>query len=75
MLRGKTNLLMRLKVNGQEQNYTNVRTPVDLLEKLGVVREHVAVMINDNVVRRANLESAELKDGDTVEIITMVGGG
>jgi thiamine biosynthesis protein ThiS len=32
-------------------------------------------VINEAVVRRAELEQTRLADGDTVEIITMVGGG
>ena len=66
---------MKLKLNGREEEFADVRTATDLLVKLGIERERVAVMVNDEVVRRAKLESTELRDGDTVEVITMVGGG
>ena len=55
---------------------TNVsrRDPV-LRVELNIQRERVAVVINENVVRRANLDETPINDGDTIEIITMVGGG
>ena|ERR1043166_919354 len=66
---------MRLRLNGEEQAYDGVKTAGDLLDRLDMKRERVAVMINGDVVRRANLDAAKLHDGDVVEVITMVGGG
>ena len=66
---------MRLKLNGRDEEFPGIRTAMDLLAKLGIERERVAVMLNDEVVRRAALETTELHEGDTVEVITMVGGG
>jgi thiamine biosynthesis protein ThiS len=47
----------------------------DVLNHLNIARERVAVVVNEQVVRRANLESTPLNEGDVIEIITMVGGG
>lgn len=66
---------MRLNVNGNEQEFNGIKTAGDLLSELKIPRERVAVMVNESVIRRTNLDSAELNDGDTVEVITMVGGG
>ena len=66
---------MKLNVNGAERDIESVHTAADLLEKLEIRRERVAVMLNNEVLRRANLEATSLKDGDVVEVITMVGGG
>jgi len=67
---------MQLTVNGQlRQVAGTTQTAADLLGELNIQRERVAVVINENVVRRANLAEAKLNDGDTIEIITMVGGG
>lgn len=66
---------MRLKVNGQEQDFDSIHTAGELLDALEISRVRVAVMLNELVVRRANLDSTELREGDTVEVITMVGGG
>ena len=67
--------IMKLTVNGKAEEFADLRTTADLLAALGIARERVAVMVNEDVVRRADLETHPLKDGDTVEVITMVGGG
>lgn len=67
---------MKLTVNGKNEIVSDeVRTIVDLLAALNIPREQVAVMLNGDVIRRADHEQTELHDGDTVEIITIVGGG
>ena len=66
---------MKLSINGKEETLENVCTAAELLATLDLMRDRVAIMVNGTVVRRAELEAAKLQDGDTVEIITMVGGG
>lgn len=67
---------MQLKVNGKDQELASgTNTAANLLDELNIKRERVAVVINENVVRRADLETTRISDGDVVEIITMVGGG
>ena len=66
---------MQLLINGKNQALENVKTAADVLARLNIARERVAVVVNEQVVRRANLESTSLNDGDVLEIITMVGGG
>lgn len=67
---------MQLTVNGKPQQLEpGVTTAADLLVHLSIPRERVAVVINENVVRRAQLSETNLNDGDVIEIITMVGGG
>ena len=65
---------MQLMVNGRSED-REVRTAGELLDVLGIARERVAVLINEQVIRRAHLNEALLQAGDQVEIITMVGGG
>ena len=66
---------MRLKVNGEDRELEPVATVGELLGVLDIQRERVAVMLNGDVLKRAELDNAKLNDGDIVEIITMVGGG
>jgi len=65
---------MKLIVNGDHRDFA-VRTAGDLLNELHIKRERVAVLINEQVVRRAHLDETQLKENDNIEIITMVGGG
>ena len=62
-------------VNGQEKSFAAVHTLSELLKELELGDRRVAVMVNDEVVRRANLDATGLSDGDRIEIIEMVGGG
>lgn len=66
---------MLLRVNGKPPQDYAASTAAELLTALNLPRERVAVMINDQVIRRAELENAALNEGDNVEVITMVGGG
>lgn len=43
--------------------------------ELGTESSHVALALNDVVVRRAEWEQCTLKNGDRLEIITAVAGG
>jgi sulfur carrier protein len=66
---------MKLTVNGNDEQYDGVATVGHLLKALAVNGERVAVMVNEAVIRRGDLDATELRDGDAVEVITMVGGG
>jgi len=65
---------MKLIVNGDSRDFS-VRTAGDLLNELSIKRERVAIVINEQVVRRAQLDETQLQENDNIEIITMVGGG
>ena len=70
---------MTLNLNGQTRVFAAPdpvpATAGELLAAIAMPRERVAVVLNENVVRRADLDATAVTDGDTVEIITMVGGG
>lgn len=66
---------MQIVLNGSPHQLSDVATALELLLSLNIPRERVAVVVNENVVRRANLEQTPLSEGDVVEVITMVGGG
>jgi sulfur carrier protein len=66
---------MKLILNGENQDLTDVRTIRDLVEHLGLGNTPVAVELNRQVVPRREHESTELKDGDQLEVVSLVGGG
>lgn len=67
---------MHMLINGEAREISaDILTAADLLTELNIKRERVAVVINENVIRRAELDNTSLAENDTVEIITMVGGG
>ncbi len=65
---------MRLKVNGEEID-TAAATMLQLLKEKEILPERVAVEVNLKVIKRADFEQHQLREGDVVEIVYFVGGG
>jgi sulfur carrier protein len=66
---------MTIYVNGDSRSIEGGITVAQLLRDLGVTAPHVAVELNLELVPRANHEQTRLKEGDRVEVVTLVGGG
>lgn len=66
---------MRVVVNGEEKEISEVLTVDGLLNKLGIGKERVAVELNLDIVPKNSFADVALKDGDRVEIVSFVGGG
>jgi sulfur carrier protein len=66
---------MRLTVNGKVQELAEGITVSGLVLHLGLDGLRIAVELNREVVRRAEYTATTLKAGDTVEVVTFVGGG
>ncbi len=66
---------MNLIVNGQHKQEPGCRSVRDLVERLGLAGKAVAVEVNQRLVPRKEYGQAELRDGDVVEVVTLVGGG
>ena len=65
---------MKLTINGQKQDIEADR--IDrLLEALGMAGQAVAVELNRDVVPKRAHATTSLKDGDVLELVTLVGGG
>jgi len=65
---------MRITVNGEARE-TADDTVAALLESLGLARQAVAVEVNREVVPKADHPTHRLREGDRVELVTLVGGG
>ncbi|MCT7949391.1 sulfur carrier protein ThiS [Ancylothrix sp. C2] len=66
---------IKLQVNGEEKNCeANTTLPV-FLEKLGLNPRLVAVEYNGEILHRQFWQETVIKQGDRLEIVTIVGGG
>ena len=63
-----------VKVNGTETALDG-RTVSELLNENGYDAKRVAVDLNLEIVPKAQYDSTVLKDGDSVEVVSFVGGG
>ncbi len=67
--------MITLTLNGKPRELPGETELPRLLEILGVDRRLVAVAHNGDVVPRERYDRVLLHDGDTVEVVRMVGGG
>ncbi len=67
--------MIKLLINGKEETLDEPTSLVEYLDSLNVNRRFIAVAYNGIVVRRSELDTVTLKDGDRLEIVRAVGGG
>ena len=67
--------MIAVQINGKHVGLAAPTALLDYLNQLGVNPRTVAVEHNGVIVERAAYASVTLRDGDTVEIVRMVGGG
>ena len=67
--------MITLQVNGKPIELDRPTPLLAYIETLGVDPRAVAVEHNGMILERAAYESITLNEGDTVEIVRMVGGG
>jgi thiamine biosynthesis protein ThiS len=66
---------IHVSVNGESVSMPTGSTLAELLRRLSLEGKPVAVEHNRRVVPRAEHASVRLNHGDTLEIVTFVGGG
>ncbi len=68
---------MKLIVNGKELEIQESQTITitELLKKLEIKPEMVAVEVNLAIIKKVDYSAHMLNDGDQVEIVNFVGGG
>ncbi len=63
-----------VKINGQSLDIAG-KTLAEYLETADYDKERIAVEKNGDIVPKVQYASAVLEDGDTIEIVSFVGGG
>jgi sulfur carrier protein len=66
---------MKVRINGEEKNIESGMTAGDLLFALNIKLIGVAVEVNREIIPKRNLPATTLIEGDSIEIVRMVGGG
>lgn len=66
---------MRVTINGTEQTINEGLSIAQLLVQLGKNPKFLAVERNFELVPRAKHSEIPIVEGDTIEIVTLVGGG
>ena len=66
---------MEIRVNGEAMTLESPVTVGELLQQLELTGSACAVEVNAEVIPKRDHDTCSLRDGDTVEIVTLVGGG
>jgi sulfur carrier protein len=66
---------LKLVVNAKAYEHKGDGTLESLLQEMKVEQARVAIMVNDEVINKADRDTLTLKDGDRVEVLTFAGGG
>ena len=69
---------MKIKVNGEEKRLELDQDNVLLskaLDYMGYKPNTIVVELNNLIINSINLEKVKLKEGDNLEIVSIVGGG
>ena len=64
-----------ITVNGKEVKDLEEQTVADYLEENGYRMNRIAVELNGGILPKYEYSETRLKDGDSMEIVTFVGGG
>lgn len=64
-----------IKINGEEIENINGITVAEYLSSSGYDAKRVAVELNGDILPKAQYDSTVLQDGDSVEVVSFVGGG
>ena len=64
-----------MKVNGKEMNLDDGITIDELLSKIKINKDRVVVEVDGVIVIKDEFSSFKLKENNTIEVVSFVGGG
>jgi sulfur carrier protein len=64
-----------IKVNGHEFELSDAQPLDSWLRDNGIDSSKVAIELNGNIIQQSKYASTIIKDNDTLEIVTFMGGG
>jgi sulfur carrier protein len=65
----------KITVNGKEYSISENSTLAAFMREHDIAVEKTVVAVNGDVIKREDMESCRLKNGDTIDLMTFVGGG
>ncbi len=66
---------MTITLNGQKKDVPDGITVLGLLKHLSIEHQRVAVERNDEIVKKAFYAETVLREGDSLEVVSFMGGG
>ena len=66
---------MKLIINGENLEFNDNLTLLEVINKLEIESKVMAVAVNTEVIKKESWNSFKLKESDRVELLNFVGGG
>ena len=66
---------IKIKVNGKYQQFDTNKSLYDLIKKLKISINKIAIEKNKKIVDKKRLKNIILKNNDNIEIVHFIGGG
>jgi sulfur carrier protein len=66
---------LQIQINGERQEFSDGLSLSELITRLKLRTDQIAIELNHEVLRRSVWEVTKLQEGDCVEIVHFVGGG
>jgi len=70
-----TQQIISFKVNGDDFTSAEGMTLMQLIQEMKLEQKRIAVELNEEIVPRSRHNEVILKAGDSVEVVTAIGGG
>jgi len=67
--------IMNIQLNGQTKTIEGIKTLKGLISTFAKNPDHVIAEVNGTIVKTPQWEETSLNEGDTIELISFVGGG
>ena len=66
---------MKITINGQPKNFNSPTQLNDVIAQFCKSSSRVIAELNGDIVKKTSWNITSVKDGDTVELVSFVGGG
>ena len=66
---------MKIIINGQTKELTSAANLKDVIAQFGKESGRIISEVNGNIIKSSQWQDTPVKDGDTIELVTLVGGG
>ncbi len=66
---------MQIIINGEKKTINGSTTLAGLLNELNIDTQRVAVELNMSIIDKSDYSKTILKDNDSLEIVSFIGGG
>ncbi len=65
---------MQLIINGNPKQFNGINTIAQVVSQINTSK-HIIAEINGQIIRSTDWDKTPVNDGDTIELVTFVGGG